>query len=309
MDDIRERLERLEAALEKSRRHNRLFVLAVFAFACMAGAQKQGAIAPPPNAGQKALPQDGSGEPTEPAAVPPLTSVSAHEFVLVDRNGHSLAKLSSTDGRTEFCMLDAEGRKRLELSQSSSASGVSLYDDAGAAVVSLSLPAEPNVSNPARLEIKEDRGRSQFQANGISIFDSADRGRLFLSLINEGFAALGISSSNQDGPPSIEFVATEGSRGVKVHNQSGFPTFTLHADEDDSTTLMLRHPGHEKSLQFDVGSQDQDNPSITFFGPASPGPLDGGLLPWLKLGLQSNGQPSIRMVDSSGTPVFSIAPH
>jgi hypothetical protein len=167
--------------------------------------------------------------------------------------------------------------------------------------VSLQLPH--NI-DPAHLEIKSPQGSSWTKADGFSVRDAADHGRLHLSLLNGNFPTLGISQSGQNGPPSIEMTASEGSRSLKLHDDDGFPLFSVFATDDGRTFLNMGHRDHERLLQISTGPKDVDGPAIAFFASAKEDGT-GGLLPKLQLGLGNDLQPYIRIVDGDGRPLFS----
>lgn len=153
----------------------------------------------------------------------------------------------------------------------------------------------------ARLEIRSSQGNSSTNASGVSITDREENQRLLLALINGNFPVLGIHQSGQNGPASVELTAgDDGSRHLKIHDEGGAPLLTVSAARDTATTLNMRHPDHERSLQISTG----ESPQIAFFAPANQDGT-GGLLPLLQLGLREDRQPFIRIADSDGSPLFT----
>ena len=139
-----------------------------------------------------------------------------------------------TDAGPEISLFDEAGQKRLELSQTSSALGLRLFDSNSLPVVSLRLPQ--NVE-PAHLEIRSPQGSTLTKADGFSVRDAADHGRLQLALVNGNYPLLGISQAGQNGPPSIELTAVRSLEALKLHDAQGFPLATLFADDDGRTAL------------------------------------------------------------------------
>ena len=121
----------------------------------------------------------------------------------------------------------------------------------------------------AHLEIRSPQGRSLTRAEGFTVQDGADNGRLQLALVNGNFPVLGISQSGQSGPHSVEITASDdGARGLKMHDQDGHPLFSVSAANNGRTYLNIRHPDHERSLQISAGPKDADGPLIELFAPA-----------------------------------------
>jgi hypothetical protein len=125
-------------------------------------------------------------------------------------------------------------------------------------------------------------------------------------LINGNFPVLGISQKGQNGPSSIELTASQDSRSLKLHDDKGHPLFSLFAADDGKTSLSIRSPDHERSLDVTSGPKDFDGPAITFSAPAKAAG-SGGVLPRLQFGLHKDRQPYIRVVGSNGETQF-VAP-
>jgi hypothetical protein len=305
MDTMEQRLQVLEREFQRSRRVHRILILAVVAIACIAGAEDNTPDASKPTTPKQAPSSDDSpANVGRPLGRDCLRTVEASQFVLLDRLGRSRARMLVTDDGPAISMFDEDGQKRLELSHTRIASGLRLFDSNESPVVSLQLPH--NV-DPAHLEIRSPGGRSLTKADGFSVHDAANHGRLHLALVNGNFPVLGIRQSGQNGPPSIEMTASEGSRSLKLHDDDGFPMFSLFAADDGRTSLDMRHPDHERSLQICTGPKDLDGPVIAFFAPAKEDGT-GGLLPHLQLGFDNDRQPYIRVVDSDGRTSFAAPP-
>jgi len=300
MDAVDQRVQRLEREFQRSRRINRILIGALVVVGGVAGAWVPDQATPP-------VPQQSQSSDDPPERIEPrrgaerLRTVEADEFVLLDREGRSRAKMMVTDGGPELCMFDEDGQKRLELRQTQIGSGLRLFDANEVPVVALQLP---QAANRAHLEIKSPQGSSLTRASGYSVRDAAEHGRLHLSLLNGNYATLGISQEGQAGPSTIEMTATEGSRSLTLHNDQGNLLFSLFAADDGKTTLNMRHPEHERSLQISTGATDQDGPGIAFFAPANEDG-SGGLLPFLQLGFDPGRRPFVRIVDRDGRPQFT----
>lgn len=298
MDALEQRLQVLERDFQRSRRNNRILIITVIAITCIAAAP-QGASKPKQ---PKRLPSSDESPPDagRPIGRDRLRTVEADQFVLLDRQGRSRATLLVTDDGPAIRMFDEVGKKRLELSHSRIASGLCLFDSNESPVVSLQLPS--NV-DPAHLEIRSPQGSSLMRADGFSVRDAANHGRLNLALLNGNYPTLGISQMGQNGPPSIEMTVGDGARHFKFHDIDGQPLFSVSSDEG-RTYLNMRHPDHERSLQISVGPKDVDGPLIAFFAQEREGGA-GGLLPYLQLGFDHGHKPYVRIVDSDGREKFT----
>lgn len=301
MDTMDQRVRVLERELVRSRRINRTLVVAMVAAICIAGVQ--GAVPagqkppqpPPPDnlRGPGAIPADVSSIPQRPLLDDALPTVEAGQFVLVDRLGRTRMRMQATDDGPAISMLDEQGQTRIEIGQSSRASGIRLYDADGQ-VASLQLPHD---GNPARLEFRTEQGSSRITADGISVRDAGENQRLHLMLINGNLPMLGISQSGQQGPSSIEMTVGEAARSVKIHDQTGLPLFSLHATDDGDSFLNVRHPDHERSLQ--ISTTSNRGPGLAFFTPVHEDGT-GGLLPRVQIGVDDALRPFIRAVDDDG---------
>ena len=131
MDIVEQRLQVLEREIRWSRRVNRILFLAIVAVACFTGAQVS-----TPDWSKPAAPQQSQAQKQpdsqhhQPADVGhPIGSdrprtVEADQFVLLDRLGRTRIRMVVTDGGPSIGMFDEVGKKRLELSQTSMASGL-----------------------------------------------------------------------------------------------------------------------------------------------------------------------------------------
>jgi hypothetical protein len=303
MRTIEQRLQILECQFRRARRVNRVLTFALIAIVCIAGAQ---ATTPPdskPKTSKTVQPPDGNSPDDR---VPPgrdrLRTVEADQFVLLDRLGRSRATMVVTDHGPAISMFDENGQKRLEFSHTSNASGLRLLDSNESPVASLQILHD--VAR-AHLEIRSPQGRSLTRAEGFTVQDGANNGRLQLALVNGNFPVLGISQGGQSGPHSVEITASDdGARGLKMHDQVGHPLFSVSAANNGRTYLNMRHPDHERSLQISAGPKDADGPLIELFAPAKQDGT-GGLLAPLQFGLRKDRQPYIRIVDSDGRPLFT----
>lgn len=297
MGNIEQRLQVLEGQFRRARRMNRALAFLLVAVFCIAAAQST----TPSASGQKtpeAAPQ--SIEKLRNDRVPPvgnrLRTVEADQFVLFDQLGRSRAKLVVNNDGPALSMFDEEGQKKLELSQTINGSALHLLGSNESPVASLQVIGN---GADAHLEIRSSQGSSLTKSSGVSVTDRDENQRLLLALINGNFPVLGISQSGQNGPSSVEITASDdGSRRLKMHDEDGHSLFTVSSATDTATTLNMRHPDHERSLQISTGA----SPTIAFFAPAN-GTDD--LLPLLELGLKRDCKPYIRIVDSDGSPVFT----
>jgi hypothetical protein len=297
MDTLEQRLRRLESEVTRTRRLNRLLVLAAVVIMCVAGAQSQVRSGARLEAQQQSQQASGNHATDENPLGPNATrTIEAAEFILRDPKGRVRATLNITDGGPALCMLDERGKKRLELCQTNRAVGLQLFHPAEAPAVLLQLP---HGVEPGRLEMRNSQGASLTRADGLFINDAAGNSRLQLALLNGNFPMLGISRGGQSGPPSIELTASGGSPSVKLHDVDGRPLFSLISADGGRTLLNMTHPDHERSLQIATGPSDSDSPTITLFAPARADGT-GGLLPRLRLGLQRDGQPYARSTSTDG---------
>lgn len=295
MDTLEQRLQILERQFQRSRKFNRLLIFAVLAIACFAGAQggpgKPQATSPKPSALDEEAPTDVE----RPAARDRLRTIEADQFVLLDKLGRSRAKMAVTEDGPVLAMFDEDGKKRLELSQASLASGLRLFDSDESPVVSLQVHRD----DPAALEIKSSQGSSFTKAAGLSVRDAADLQQVYLALINGNFPVLGIGGS-QSGPPSVEITP----RAFKLHDDNRKPLFSVSSAEDGRTFLNMMHPNHERTLQICTGPKDVDGPRIEFFAPAREDG-SGGTLPYLQFGFDSEREPHVNIFSSDGRPTFT----
>jgi hypothetical protein len=300
MNAFEQRLQVLEHELQRSRRVNQIFILAAALIVCIAGAQgdtPEQSKSQKPVASTDASPRDvGRLHGTD-----RFGCIEANRFVLVDQLGRSRAKMLVTDNGPEISMFDEEGHKRLELSQTGSASGLRMFDSNESAVVSLQLPTQ---TDSAYLEFGSAQGRSLITSDGFSVHD-ASQVRLNLSLLNGNFPVLAMSQRGQDGPPSIELTCSDEARMLKIHDEDGNPLFSVAADHGGGTTLEMRHPRQQRSLQISARPQEP-GPVVAFFAPARDDG-SGGLLPRLQIGFGNDCQPEIRLTDSDGRIRF-VAP-
>ena len=301
MDKFERRLQVLERNVQRSRRVNRILVVAVLAIASFAGAQRG-----TQEAAQQQPPQQSPLVDQSRTKVAPsygntrLRTIEADQFVLLDRVGRSRVRMVVSDGGPVITMLDEHGKKRLELSQTPLAAGLRLFDAKETPVVSLQLPT---TNEPAYLEFRSTQGSSLTRAAGFAVQDAAQQQRVHLGLINGNFPVLGLSQSGQQGPPSIEMTASGVANRLKFHDKTGVPLVSVVSTGEGKSILSMRHPNHERSLQVSSGPKESDGPVVSFFAPANEGGT-GGILPHLQLGLNLHGKPYVRVVDSDGRPIF-----
>lgn len=295
MKTVEERLEALELRFRRAQQGNRVLTFALITLACAAGAQ----LAPPKNQTPAKV---SPAEHKAPEGKGRLRTIEAEEFILRDRLGQLRLSMAVTEVGPAISMFDENGHKRLELTQTPTASGFQLLDSNEVPIASLEVQHD---GDRARLEMTGPQGKSLISAEGLTVRDLSGDQRLQLALINGNFPVLGISQRGQSGPPSVEITAGDtGTRGVKIHDDDGHPLFSVSAAEDGTTHLNLGHPKHERSLQVTAGPSNQDGPQIALFAPAKRDGA-GGLLARLQLGLRANHQPYIRIVDEEGEPVFT----
>ena len=298
MTTTEHRLQVLERDFQRSRRANRLLIC-LLGLAFMAGARgktQQSAKPPTP----KAVPPADARGPAE--RRDRLRTVEAEQFVLRDEGGRMRMKIDMTNGGPAISLFDENGGKRVELAHTDASSGVHLLDSDETPVVTLELPRDVG---RGRLEIRNSHGSSMVRADGFSVLDTENNGRVHLALLNGNFPTLGISQGGQTGPPSIEMTASGGSRSVKIHDDDGRTLFSVFAADDGKTSVNMRHPDHARSLQISTGPNREDGPAIGFFGPAQKHG-SGGMLPFLRLGLHDDQRPYIRIVDENGRTRFTV---
>jgi hypothetical protein len=289
MDTVEQRLQILEHDLSRSRRVNQVLGVAVLAVVCIAGAPSKmpvevNPLQHLPSAAASRTPRVGVGART----------MEAGQLILVDALGRPRIRMQVTDQGSAISMLDEKGRKRLELGETSTASGLCLFDS-DVPVVSLQFYQQ---GDPA-LEIKNGQGTARMKADGFTVHDASNEGRLNLSLFNGNYPVLGLSRSGQNGPPSIELTANEASGSVKLHDKLGHPLFSVAVTDDGKTFLNMGHPAHERLLQISADRAKTIGPAIEFFTPARKDG-SGGLLPRLQLGVAEDHEPYIRMVGQDG---------
>lgn len=305
MGSIEQRLQALENEIRRTRRWNRVLLLAVVVMIGVAGAPPPTPIQSksefqPPQAGQSPDPSRTDQPP--PKSRSRLRTVEADQFVLLDRQGRSRMTMVVDDSGPALSLLDEQGRKRLELRQSRDTAGLNLLDVNQKVVASLQVHRE---SEWTQLEFTGPHGKAVMNSSSFRVKDRDEQSRLMMGLINGNYPVLGISQSGQTGSPSVEITAGDnGARGLSLHDAEGRSLISMHAAEDGSSFLELRHPAHERSLQISLRQHDIDGPRIDFFSPANPDG-SGGILPILQMGLSKDHQPYIRILDPTGKPVFT----
>ena len=302
MNCLEQRLRVLERDFQRSRRANRLLVIAAVTVGCIASAQ----IATPQTSTPKVsgkIPSSGIDRPDGASSLGParIRTIEAEQFVLLDQTGQSRLKMAIVDGGPAISLFDQNGQKRLEFGTTSSSTGIHLMDADESPMVSLHVPHD---DSRAQLEFRSAQASSVTKATGFSVLDAAGQSRLQLALINGNFPMLGISQSGQQGPPSIEMVAGENSRSLKMHDEAGHLLFSVFTDDRDSTSMTMRHPDHDRSLQISTRTKEVDGPAIAFIAPAKEDG-SGGQLPLLRIGLRNDHQPYIRIVDGDGRARFA----
>jgi hypothetical protein len=179
--------------------------------------------------------------------------------------------------------------------------GLYLRDHTGAPVASLTNEG----NSEASLRLESGKRGTSVRPDGLFVQDSRGLNRAVLALLNGNFPVIGLNSLDQLGPPSIEMTAgDDGARRLAVHNQGGFPLFSVYTSEKGATYLDMRQPDHLRSLQISLGPKDQDGPTIACFAAESPGQR-GTVLPKLQLGLRPDCKPFVRMSDGAGKSVFT----
>ena len=301
MATIDQRLHALERELYRSRQASRVLLLVVVAVGCIAGANgdRTDGSSPP-----KSAPSPGASSADSerlPNAEQERT-VEAEKFVLLDPQGRTRVRIQVTDEGPAISMLDEEGQKRLELSQTPIASEIRIFGSSEP-MVSLRLN---HSDNAGRLEFHEEQGSTRMNAAGFSISDASSQPRLYLSLLNGNFPVLGMRRSGQQGPPSVELTASDSIQGLKIHDQDGHPLLSAIAADRGAAFLSVRHPHHERSLQISNGTAT-GGPELAFVSPASEDG-SGGLLPRLRLYLDEHGQGRFRIVDGDGQPLAAPNP-
>ncbi len=302
MNTLEQRLQCLERQVTHARQVNRMLILATVVIACIAGAQSRTPDGSRPATPQQTQQPSGNRPAVEnPSGADTLRAIEAERFVLRDPQGRTRATLDTTNGGPAMSMFDEQGKKQLELCQTNRAVGLCLFDTDESVAVRLQLPYG---DESGRLEIRSSKGRSLTKADGLFINDAAEHARLQLALLNGNSPMLGISQSGQDGPPSIEMTAGQGSRSLKLHDVDGSPLFSLISGDRGATFLLMTHPDHDRSLQIAAGAENADSPTIAFFAPARPDG-SGGLLPRLRLGLRRDGQPYVQTTGGDGRTTFT----
>lgn len=299
MGEIEQRLSVLERTLQRSQHTNRMLLLLVVVIACAAGAQRNPSErpeAPPPKAAAKSSKAD-SPEGRRAEGRDRSRIVEAEGIVLRDQRGRLRTKMIAADDGSAIRMFDKEGRKRLELRQTSSESGFRIFGSDESLIAS--LLQVPGKAASAQFEINGQQGKTLVQADGLSVRDAADHQRLHFALINGNFPVLGIRQSGETGPPSVEVTP----RSLTLHD-GGYPRFAMSTAADGRAFLNLRHPDRERSLQISTGPSDGSGPTIGFFAPSHEDG-SGGQLPYLRIGLDSTRQPYIRITGSDGQPLFT----
>lgn len=156
------------------------------------------------------------------------------------------------------------------------------------------------------LTLLGDTGRTMVSPSGIAVSDRDDTQRLVVTLINGNFPLIGVSSPDQQGPPSVEITAgDDGSRKLALHATDGRPLVSMTGGPQGAA-LTLRHTEHERTLQLTGGTPDSEGPVLELMAPAEPDGT-GGVLPRLRTGLRRGGEPYLYLNDASGRPQF-VAP-
>ncbi len=301
MDTIEQRLSRLEVSLQRSRRMNRMLVFAVVALAGVASSQVTTSQTSDAKQGRTALDKVGRQGDVASLQKGDARTIEADQLVLLDSAGRSRVRIGVADDGPAISMFDETGQKCLELGCTTVATGLRLSNPQQSSIASLQLPS----GGGAQLQIQESKGSSLVNADGFRVRDSSKQSRLQLALLNGNFPMLGISQSGQDGPPSIEVNAGEGTRSMKIHDERGQPLFSVIADNERGTSLTLRHPNEEKSLELSMGSKQAGGPRINLFAPAKQDG-SGGVVPLLQFGLRDDNQGYLRIIDGDGRPRFAV---
>ncbi len=294
MNTIELRLQAVEGALARSRRVNQVFGVVVVALVCLAVAQNDPPGGEKPAVAQQSPAADGKpGDAPAEGAVARPRIVAAEQFVLLDADGRLRAKMLVTEAGPVIGLFDADGRKRLELSDAGGVASLRMFDDEQSPVVSLELPQR----DPAQLDLRGSTGSTVVKSSGVFIRDADERQHLLLALINGNFPTLGVGHV-ENGPPTLEMTAGGGSSAITFHNRDGFPLLTMGAGKDGASLGMSR-PDDEQSLRIS-NTRSPDSPAIQFFGRAR-----GGTLPFLSLGFDDEHKPHMSIVGSDGVPIFT----
>ncbi len=303
MRDMEHRLQRLECELRRSRQANRLLLMGAVAVFSLAYAQGD-TLHEPQGDSAKQVPYKDTIDADQSDAIPadPLRTLQVGQLLISDRSGRTRIRLGVSESVPEICLLDEQGRKRMQLRQKETRSELQLLDAEEVPRVSLELPDRPAA---AGLQIHSASGSASMKADGFSVRDAAGQTRLYLSLTNGNFPALGISQKNQNGSPSIEMTASDkGTRQLTFHDDTGFPLCSVVSSGNGTSTLQLRHPDHDRSLQISQGAIDGEGPTIACLVPANEDGT-GGILPHLQLGLRNDATPFLRISNRDGSPAFS----
>lgn len=296
MGNIEQRLEALERRCQRAQWSNRVLAFALALVICAAGAQLSTSQTPKTNP-----PADDQQRKQNREDEEALRTVEAERIVLRDASGQPRLTMTVTEDGSAISMFDKLGFKRLELNQSDERSGIRLFDAYETQLASLEVQ---DLDRP-KLELNGADGRALIQASGFEVRDREDRSRALLALINGHFPVLSLSKINQKGPPSVELTAGDnGLHGFRIHDPAGRPLFVVSAAKDGVTHLHMRHPDHDRLLQISAGPKKEDGPQIAFFDSANPDGT-GGQLARLRLGLQRDGEPYIRIIDRDGNAVFT----
>lgn len=157
------------------------------------------------------------------------------------------------------------------------------------------------------LTLHGDAGCTRVSPSGIAVVDRDDAQRLVMALINGNFPLIGVSSPDQQGPPSVEITAADdGSRKLALHDTAGRPLVSITAGTQGAA-LALRHTQKERTLQITGGTPASEGPAVDVIAPAEPDGT-GGTLPRLRLGLRREGEPFLQMNDAAGRPQFTAPP-
>ena len=246
---------------------------------------------------------------------------------LLNEDGKTRLELKVTDNAPSIALIDSEGNEHATIrmvgdhaslslglhrpdqkapvsldSGPHDKAGLHLRDEAGETAASLTRKHDGG----GRLELEGKKSSCLVQPQGLWLRDTNGLERATLAFLNGNFPVFTLSGKNRTrGPGSIEMTASDdGSCRFAMHRPDGFPVFSLFAGEKGITSLNMRHPDHDRSLQISLGRKEEDGPSISFFTPARDDGR-GGILPKLQLSLDRNRQPNIRICDDDGKPLFT----
>ncbi|MGN6546667.1 MAG: hypothetical protein ACTHK7_16550 [Aureliella sp.] len=296
MENIEQRLEALERRCRRAQWSNRVLAFALAVVVCAAGAQLSA-----PQTPKTSPPADGQQRKQSREGKEGLQTVEAERIVLRDAAGQPRLTMTVTEDGPAISMFDELGFKKLELSQSAERSGIRLFDSHKTQLASL----EVQDRDRPELVLNDADGRALIHASGFEVRDREDRSRALLALINGNFPVLGLNKIDQKGPPSVELTAGDnGMHAFKIHDAAGRPLFVVSATKGGVTHLHMRHPDHERLLQISAGPKNEDGPQVAFFDSANPDGT-GGQLARLRLGLQRDGEPYIRIIDRDGNAIFT----